>query len=139
MKVHRVAFASIREVGELKLLAEIVQQEVLNHENKMFIYSLEHLNFVVQLDQNGLCRHLPVDAIGLAGGCFFPDYIDSNILEVLLACWPDRSCCVKGLEFNANKVLHLAVSGRGEEVINATSGDGDLRDDVQFVSWFVNI
>ena len=104
MKVHGVAFASIREVGKLKVLAEVVQQEVLNCENEVLIDRLERLNFVVQLDQNGLCRHLPVHAVGLVGRCFFPDYIDSNILEVLLACWPDRSCCVKGLEFNANKV-----------------------------------
>ena len=33
---------------------------------------------------------------------------------------------------------HFAVSNRGEKVVNAATRDGDLRDNVQFISWFVD-
>src|SRR4030042_860239 len=108
MQMHRVALASFSEMCELELLTKIVEQEVLNHKNKVFVDGLEGLNLVVQLYQDGLCGHLPVHAVGFVRCLFFSDNIDSNISKIFLACWPNGTRCIQSLELTPTKSFTLS-------------------------------
>ena len=51
---------------EIKLLLHILEQSVLDDKYKFSVYVLESPYLMMKLNQDGLCRHLPIYPTGLA-------------------------------------------------------------------------
>ncbi len=66
MKVHRVHVSGDAQVLEVELSLHMVEESVLNNQNKMSVQILECPRFVMKLHENGLGRHLPIHAARLS-------------------------------------------------------------------------
>lgn len=62
---------------------------------------------------------------------------NSEAAQKALTRWPNRTCRIKGLNFDANEISYLPISRGDKEVINTATGNRDLRNEMKFVSRFV--
>jgi hypothetical protein len=120
-------------MAEGKLTPHIVKKVILHYQGKMLVEVLEGLYLVMNLNKNCLRSHLPVHAERFWVVNVFPPHFDARGCQKALAIWPDRSSCVEGLKFNADKIHDLSVFRGDQEIINASARNRDLPNNVELV------
>ena len=85
------------DMFELKLSLHIFEQLILNDQHQFAVHGLKRLNLVMNLNQDGLRRHFPVDALWLPFIFGVRIYLDSEISQCFLSQWPPVASRVQGL------------------------------------------
>ncbi len=107
---------------------------ILDNQNQVLIYVLKGLNLMMQLNQDRLSRHLPIHAEGLIRLNIFSHGRQTQGLHEALTLWPNRSSGVESPKLYANKILHLIILDRSEEIIHATPWKGNLWNNMELIS-----
>jgi len=125
-------------MAEAKLFSHVGQQLILGDEDQFLVHMLKGLNLMVHLNKYRLRRHLPVHSVGLIRTLSLVAARDAKPLKEALSLRPDGSRSVKGLELDADKISNAPVSNGHKKIVDATSGDRNFRNDVQFVTRLVS-
>jgi len=111
MKMHRVPkHGWVREMCKVKLLGHIFEELILDDQDKFLIDMLKGINFVMHLNQNGLCRHFPIHAVWFIRVFGIVWSWNPYLTQKPLPFWPYCTSCVQCLDFDADKILNLSIS-----------------------------